>query len=104
LTTLNDEQMDLGRIAVDHRIMCGIPCVAGTRFPVVTVVGLVTNRLTTDEILAEYPQLTCEDVRACLGTRRGLKPQETPRLLPTSLSGDLAVAIREHGSATLDEH
>jgi hypothetical protein len=25
-------------------------------------------------------------------------------LLPTSLSGDLAAALREHGSATLDEH
>jgi hypothetical protein len=25
-------------------------------------------------------------------------------VLPTSLSGDLAAALREHGSATLDEH
>ena len=59
--------MDLGRISVDHRIMGGVPCVAGTRIPVATVVGLVANGLTTDEIMADYPQLTREDIQACLG-------------------------------------
>ena len=58
--------MGRGRIAVDHRIMGGVPCVAGTRIPVATVVGSVANGLTTDEVLAEYPQLTREDVQACL--------------------------------------
>ena len=47
--------MGLGRIAVDHRIIGGVLCVAGTRIPVATVVGLGANGLTTDEILAEYP-------------------------------------------------
>src|SRR5260370_41714769 len=58
--------MGRGRIAVDHRIMGGVPCVAGTRTPVATVVGAVANGLTTDEVLAEYPQLAREDVQACL--------------------------------------
>jgi len=59
--------MDLGRISVDHRIMGGVPCVAGTRIPVATVVGLVANGLTAGQIVAEYPQLTADDVQACLG-------------------------------------
>jgi uncharacterized protein (DUF433 family) len=59
--------MDLARITVDHRIMGGVPCVAGTRIPVATVVGLVANGLTIEEIVADYPQLTAADVQACLG-------------------------------------
>jgi len=47
--------MDLGRIVVDHQIMGGVPCVAGTRIPVATVAGLVASGLTADEIVAEYP-------------------------------------------------
>jgi uncharacterized protein (DUF433 family) len=58
--------MDLARISVDHRVMGGVPVVAGTRIPVATVVGLVANGLGAGEILADYPQLRAEDVRACL--------------------------------------
>lgn len=64
--TSHDEQMELGRISVDHRITWSTACVAGTQIPVATVVGLVANGLTTDEILAEYPQLTRDDIQACL--------------------------------------
>ncbi len=71
--------MDLGRIIVDHRIMGGVPCVAGTRIPVATVVGLVANGLTADEILAEYPQLSIADVQACLGyAARAVDERELP--------------------------
>ena len=65
--TAHDECMDLGRITVDHQIMGGVPCVTGTRIPVATLVGLVANGLTTNEIVDEYPQLTPADVQACLG-------------------------------------
>lgn len=71
--------MDLGRISVDHRIMGGVPCVAGTRIPVATVVGLVANGLTADQILAEYPQLAIADVQACLGyAARAVDERELP--------------------------
>jgi uncharacterized protein (DUF433 family) len=75
----HDEYMDLGRITVDHQIMGGVPCVAGTRIPVATVVGLVANGLTTEEIIAEYPQLTPADVQACLGyAARAVDERELP--------------------------
>src|SRR5260370_3685917 len=51
--------------------MGGVPCVAGTRIPVATVVGSVAGGLTTDEILAEYPQLTRDDIQACLAYAAG---------------------------------
>ena len=71
--------MDLGRISVNHRVMGGVPCVTGTRIPVATVVGLVANGLVAGEITAEYPQLTAEDVRACLEyAARAVNERELP--------------------------
>ena len=62
--------------------MGGVPCVAGTRIRVATVVGLLANGLTADEILAEYPQLSIADVRACLGyAARAVDERELPVLL-----------------------
>jgi uncharacterized protein (DUF433 family) len=76
-------QVDVERISVDHRIMGGVPCVAGTRIPVATVVGLVANGLSADEIVAEYRQLTVEDVRACLEyAARAVDERELPVRLP----------------------
>ena len=75
----HDEYMDLARITVDHQIMGGVPCVAGTRIPVTTVVGLIADGLTADEILTEYPQLTLADVQACLGyAARAVDERELP--------------------------
>jgi uncharacterized protein (DUF433 family) len=71
--------MDLGRISVDHRVMGGVPCVTGTRIPVATIVGLVATGLSAEEITAEYPQLTVEDVRACLEyAARAVDERELP--------------------------
>jgi uncharacterized protein (DUF433 family) len=75
----DDMGVDVERISVDHRIMGGVPCVAGTRIPVATVVGLVANGLSADDIVAEYPQLAVEDVRACLAyAARAVDERELP--------------------------
>jgi uncharacterized protein (DUF433 family) len=58
--------MTFERVAVDHRIMGGVPCVRGTRIPVATVVAMVAESMTTDEIVSEFPQLSSEDVRDAL--------------------------------------
>lgn len=58
--------MTESRIVGDHRIMGGVPCIRGTRIPVATVVGLFAVGQSVDVILADYPQLTVEDVRAAL--------------------------------------
>ena len=58
--------MAFERITIDHRIMAGVPCIRGTRIPVATVVGLVAEGVTIEEILADYPQLTREDLEEAL--------------------------------------
>ena len=54
------------RISVDHRIMGGVPCISGTRMPVATIVGLVAQGVTNAEIVADYPELSEDDIRAAL--------------------------------------
>ncbi len=58
--------MDADRVVADHRIMGGVPCIAGTRIPIATIVGLIAEGLSADQVVAEYPQLAQVDVRAAL--------------------------------------
>jgi uncharacterized protein (DUF433 family) len=53
-------------ITVDPRQMGGVPCIRGLRIPVATVVGMVADGMTEDEILAGYPDLVSEDIREAL--------------------------------------
>jgi len=56
----------LQRISVDPNVCFGKPCIRGTRIWVSLILDFLANGTTTAEILAEYPQLTEEDIRACL--------------------------------------
>lgn len=46
--------------------MGGVPCIRDLRFPVATVVGMVADGMTDEEILAEHPDLEAEDIREAL--------------------------------------
>ena len=54
------------RIAIDPSICGGKPTVAGTRVRVTDVLALLAEGVGEGEILADFPYLTHEDVRACL--------------------------------------
>ena len=56
----------LDRIAVDPTIRFGKPCVRGTRISVGDVLGYLAGGMSEAQILADFPQLTRDDVRACL--------------------------------------
>ena len=57
----------MNRITVDPAIHFGKPCVAGTRITVQSVLELISEGLTFDQILADYyPDLELEDIHACL--------------------------------------
>lgn len=58
--------MSEARVVADHRIMGGVPCIRGTRIPVATVVSLFAQGHSIETILADYSQLSAEDVRAAL--------------------------------------
>ena len=56
----------LERIAVDPTVRFGKPCVRGTRITVGDVLGHLAAGMTEGQLVAEFPQLTGDDVRACL--------------------------------------
>lgn len=58
--------MAFARITVDPSVMGGVPTVRGLRFPVATVVAMVADGMTGEEILAEHPDLEFEDIAECL--------------------------------------
>ncbi|HBB90087.1 MAG TPA: hypothetical protein DC047_20995 [Blastocatellia bacterium] len=44
----------------------GRPCVRGMRIAVADVLGWLAAGLTPEQILGDYPELTDNDIRACL--------------------------------------
>ena len=56
----------LQRIVLDPSLRFGKPCVRGTRISVGDVLGYLAAGMTDGQILADFPQLTREDIRACL--------------------------------------
>ena len=58
--------MKYARITVAQDQMGGMPCIRGLRIPVATVVDMVADGMTPDEILATYPDLEAEDIREAL--------------------------------------
>jgi len=68
------------RVVVDPEIHHGEPCIVGTRVPVRMIVGSLADGLTVEQILAEYPQLTPEDVSGALAYAAEVLHQES--LLP----------------------
>jgi len=54
------------RITFDPAVMGGKPCIRGLRVTVGTVVGLMAQGHTTEEILRAYPYLGEDDIREAL--------------------------------------
>lgn len=44
----------------------GKPCIRGMRIAVYDVLDYLAAGMTTDEIVADFPELAAEDIRACL--------------------------------------
>ena len=58
--------MAFTRISVDPGRCGGVPCIRDLRIPVATVVSMVAEGQTHEEIVAELPELELEDVREAL--------------------------------------
>ena len=54
-----------GRIVIDPTVRFGKPCVRGTRLTVGDVLGYLASGMSEQEILADFPQLTRDDLLAC---------------------------------------
>jgi len=58
--------MKFTRITVNPAQMGGVPCIRGLRIPVATVVEMVAEGMSVDEILKLYPDLEPEDITEVL--------------------------------------
>jgi uncharacterized protein (DUF433 family) len=58
--------MTFSRITVDATRVGGVPCGRDLRFPVASVVAMIADGMTVDEILAEHPDLEADDVAESL--------------------------------------
>jgi len=70
----------LSRITLDPAVCHGKPCVRGLRYPVETLLELLGAGMTFDDILADYPDLERDDLRAVLAYAARLA--QTRRLVP----------------------
>jgi len=56
----------LDRITIDPNICHGKPCIRGLRYPVETLLELLSSGMSIDDILADYEDLQREDILAAL--------------------------------------
>lgn len=61
-----EHQLTDDRIIQDPAVMVGKPVVKGTRIPVERVIAHLAHHPDLDDLFEAYPELTIEDVKACL--------------------------------------
>lgn len=75
--------MAFTRITIDVNQMGGVPCIRSLRIPVATVVGMVADGMSDQEILEAYPDLQPEDIQAALRfAAEAVRERELPLLQP----------------------
>ena len=75
-----DRDPQLSRITIDPAICHGKPCIRGLRYPVETLLDLLSSGMTIDEVLADYEDLERDDLFAALAYAARLA--RTRRLQP----------------------
>jgi uncharacterized protein (DUF433 family) len=55
-----------GLITIEPGKRSGKPCIRGMRIAVADVLDYLAAGMSPDDILADFPELTAEDIRACL--------------------------------------
>ena len=68
------------RINVDPNVCHGKPCIKGTRIMVTVILDNLAEGATSEEIVANYPPLSIEDVKAAIAYAAELAREE--ELLP----------------------
>lgn len=58
--------MKYQRITVNPNQMGGMPCIRSLRIPVATVIGMVADGMTNQEIIEAYPDLEEKDIQEAL--------------------------------------
>ena len=64
------------RITIDPEVMVGKPVIKGTRVPVELVLAKLAANPDLGEFFLDYPELTLDDVKACLRYASTLVPRK----------------------------
>jgi len=72
----------LNRIEVNPKVMVGKPVIKGTRIPVELIINMLAEDVSVEEILANYPGLSKEDILAALAYASASLRAEEIRLTP----------------------
>lgn len=79
------EERLLDRIEINPKIMVGKPVIKGTRVPLELILKMLSQGISTEEILGEYPHLTKEDIQAALAY--AAEALEVEEVLPLERAG-----------------
>nr|WP_261575257.1 DUF433 domain-containing protein [Frankia gtarii] len=80
--------MHVTRIAVNPAQMGGVLClrglrIPGLRIPVATVVGMIADGMSADEVMVELPDLDTDDIREALRfAAEAVREQQLPLIIP----------------------
>ena len=75
--------MKFKRITVNPNQMGGVACIRGLRIPVATIVEMIADGMTQDEILKNYPNLEAEDIHEALQfAADAVRERELPLAMP----------------------
>ena len=75
--------MKFTRITIDPAQMGGAPCIRGLRIPVATIVGMLADGMTREEILQAYPDLENGGISEALRfAAESVRERELPLLSP----------------------
>jgi uncharacterized protein (DUF433 family) len=75
----------LDRISIDPNVCFGKPCIKGTRIWVSLILDFLAHGETPEQILASYPQLTAEDIRAAIAYGAEVARE---RIIPVPISAE----------------
>jgi len=73
----------LNRITIDPDVCHGKPVIRGLRYPVATMLELLSSGMSIDDILADYADLEREDLLAVLAYAAQLSQVKRVDILPT---------------------
>src|SRR5262249_55331867 len=81
--------MDYTRlITIEPGKRSGQPCIRGLRITVRDVLEYLAGGMSADEVLADFPDLTAEDIRACLAFAADRERRLWVRICPTDWSAN----------------
>lgn len=75
----------LDRISIDPNVCFGKPCIRGTRIWVSLILDFLAGGETPEQILASYPQLAADDIRAAIAYGAEVARE---RIIPVPVSAE----------------